>query len=101
LLQLYASAKEFMDATATTMAIGLMVYVQVGKACEFSLTRDLAKAGLQIPVMFMSTDNRDSLQRESAGMDGFTLLTRPVSVYALMEALEQLTPVFSRAGHLT
>jgi FixJ family two-component response regulator len=96
--ELYTSTKEFMEARTTTAAIGLIVDVQVGENCQITLTQDLAHAGFHIPVIFMSVDSRESLRRQAAGLDRFTLLTKPVSVYALMDALQELQPHPGRAG---
>ena len=63
--ELYASAKEFLDAAMKTEAICLIVDIQLGESCGIEFAQHLANAGFTMPVIFMTADDNESLKRRA------------------------------------
>jgi len=90
--ELYASAKEFLDAAMTTEAICLIVDIQLGESCGIALAQRLANAGFTIPIIFMSADNSESVKRRAMEIGCVAFLIKPFSAAVLIEALAKLSP---------
>ena len=90
--ELYASAKEFLDAAMMTEAICLIVDVQLGESCGIDLAQHLAKAGFTIPIIFMSARNNESVKRRAAEVGCVAFLTKPFSADVLIDTLAALSP---------
>jgi FixJ family two-component response regulator len=89
--ELYASAKEFLDAAMTTEAIGLIVDIQLGESCGVEFARQLVNAGFGRPIIFMTADNNESLKRKAMEIGCVAFLLKPFSADALMRALVNLS----------
>jgi FixJ family two-component response regulator len=90
--ELYASAKEFLDAAFTTEAICLIIDVQLGETCGFDLAQQLAAAGFTFPIIFMSGHNTESVKRQAMQSGGVAFLSKPFLPEDLIQALVKLPP---------
>ncbi len=94
--ELYASAKEFLDAAMKTEAICLIVDIQLGESCGIEFAQHLANAGFTMPVIFMTADDNESLKRRAMEVGCVSFLLKPFSADVLMEALVNLPPRSAR-----
>jgi len=90
--ELYASAREFLDAALLTEAHCLIVDVHLGESCGIELARHLATAGFAIPIVFMTADNSESVKKRAAEVGCLAFLIKPFSTNDLEEALAKLAP---------
>jgi FixJ family two-component response regulator len=90
--ELYASAKEFVDAAMMTEAICFIVDVQLGESSGIEIAQHLVNAGFTIPIIFMSADDNESIRRRSTEMGCVAFLTKPFSADVLIEVLATLPP---------
>jgi FixJ family two-component response regulator len=88
--ELYASAKEFVDAAMMTEAICFIVDVQLGESCGIEIAQHLVNAGFTIPIIFMSADDNESVRRRTMEIGCFAFLTKPFSADVLIEVLANL-----------
>ncbi len=63
--ELYASAKEFLDAALSTEAICLIVDIELGESCGMGFAQHLANAGFTIPIIFMGADDNESVKKRA------------------------------------
>jgi FixJ family two-component response regulator len=85
--ELYASAKEFLDAAILTEAVCLIVDVQLGETCGIQFVQELASAGFTIPIIFMSANYNESVKRRAAEIGCVAFLTKPFSADVLIDTL--------------
>lgn len=90
--ELYASAKEFLEAAMTTGAICLIIDVHLGESCGIELAQQLANAGFSIPIIFMTADDNGSLRTRAMEIGCVAVLRKPFSSDALLGALADLSP---------
>jgi FixJ family two-component response regulator len=90
--ELYASAKEFLDAAMTTEAICLIVDIQLGESCGIEFAQHLANAGFTIPIVFMTADDNESVKRRAMETGCVAFLLKPFSADVLIELLANLSP---------
>ena len=90
--ELYASAKEFLDAAMTTEAICLIVDIELGESCGIEVAQHLANAGFTMPIIFMTADNNESVKRRAMEIGCAAFLPKPFSVDVLIEALVNISP---------
>ena len=90
--ELYASAQEFLDAALMSEAHCLIVDIQLGESCGIELVRGLANAGFAIPIIFMTANNNELIERRAAETGCMALLIKPFSANALKGALAKVTP---------
>ncbi len=90
--ELYASAKEFLDAAMTTAATCLIVDIELGESCGIELAQHLANAGFTMPIIFMTADDNESVKRQAMEIGGGAFLLKPFSANVLIEALVNLSP---------
>jgi FixJ family two-component response regulator len=88
--ELYASAKEFLDAAMTSEALCLIVDIQLGDSCGLKLARHLAKKGFTFPIIFMTGNNDQGLKRQAMEIGCIAFLLKPFSAEALLEILDTL-----------
>ena len=88
--ELYASAKEFLEAALISEAHCLIVDVQLGESCGIELVQSLASAGFAIPVIFMTANNSESIKKRAKETGCTAFLIKPFSANALKEALAGL-----------
>jgi FixJ family two-component response regulator len=90
--ELYASAKEFLDAAMTTEAICLIVDVELGESCGIAFAQHLANAGFTMPIIFMTADDNESVRRRAMEIGCVAFLPKPFSADVLIEALVNISP---------
>lgn len=90
--ELYASAAEFLEAVMTTEATSLIVDIQLGDSCGLDLARQLANAGLRLPIIFMTGNADEWVERRAVESGCIAFLQKPFSANELMEALINLPP---------
>ena len=86
--ELYASAKEFLDAAKATKAICLIVDIELGESCGIEFTQGLRSRGSTTPIIFVTADCDNEFHKRRAlemGCVGF--FCKPVSADVLIEAL--------------
>jgi FixJ family two-component response regulator len=88
--ELYASAKEFVDAAMMTEAICFIVDIQLGESSGIEIAQHLVNAGFTIPIIFMSADDNESVRRRTMEIGCIAFLTKPFSADALIEVLANL-----------
>ena len=90
--ELYASAKEFLDAAMTTEAICLIVDIELGESCGIEFAQHLANAGFTMPIIFMTADDNESVKRRAMEIGCIAFLRKPFSADVLIEALVNISP---------
>ncbi len=90
--ELYASAKEFLDAAMTSEAICLMVDIHLGDSCGLNLARHLAKTGFTVPIIFMTGNSDQALKRQAMEIGCIAFLLKPFPAEVLVEVLTTLPP---------
>ena len=90
--ELYASAKEFLDAAMTTEAICIIVDIQLGESCGIEFAQHLANAGFTMPIIFMTADGNESVKRRAMEIGCVAFLPKPFSADVLIEALVNISP---------
>jgi FixJ family two-component response regulator len=90
--ELYASAKEFLDASMRTEAICLIVDIQLGEGCGIEFAQHLAYAGFTMPIIFMTADDNESIKRRAMEIGCVAFLPKPFSADVLIEALVNISP---------
>ena len=90
--ELYASAKEFLDAAMITEAIGLIVDIQLGGSCGIEFARQLVNSGFGLPIIFMTADDNESVKRQAMDVGCVAFLRKPFSADLLIAALANLSP---------
>ncbi len=88
--ELYASAKEFLDAAMTSEAHCLIVDIQLGDSCGLKLARHLARAGFSIPIIFMTGNADEALKKQAMEIGCIAYLLKPFSAEVLMDVLSTL-----------
>ncbi len=90
--ELYASAKEFLDAAITTEAICLVVDIELGESCGIEFAQHLANVGITTPIIFMTAGDNELVKRRAKEIGCVALLPKPFSADVLMEALVNISP---------
>jgi FixJ family two-component response regulator len=90
--ELYASAKEFVDAAMMTEATCFIVDIQLGDSSGIEIAQHLVNAGFTIPIIFMSADDDESVRRRTMEVGCVAFLVKPFSADVLIEALTNLPP---------
>jgi FixJ family two-component response regulator len=85
--ELYASADEFVAAAMTTEAICLIVDIEFGSSCGIEFAQQMARAGVKVPVIFMTGEYNESVQRRAMQSGCVALLPKPFSASLLIQAL--------------
>ena len=106
--ELYASAKEFLDAVMTTAADCLVVDIQLGDSCGVDLARQLASSGLMLPIIFMTANENERVKRRAVETGCVAFLHKPFTADALMATLVNLplrkaigNPILKRVAALS
>jgi FixJ family two-component response regulator len=91
-VELYVSAKEFLDAAKSSEAIGLLVDIQLGESCGIELAQKLADAGFTIPIIFMTANDNATVRARVTAVGCVAYLVKPFSADTLIEALTKINP---------
>jgi FixJ family two-component response regulator len=89
--ELYASAKEFLDAAMTSEAICLILDIELGEGSGIDLAQELAIAGFKIPIIFMTASTTELVQKRAREIGCIAVLIKPFPPDALIEALSNLS----------
>ena len=90
--ELYASAKEYLDVAMNTQAICLIVDIELGESCGIEFAQYLANAGFTMPIIFMTADDNESVERRAMESGCRAFLRKPFSAHVLIGALVNLSP---------
>jgi FixJ family two-component response regulator len=85
--ELYASAKEFLDARIMTEAFCLIVDIHIGESGGIDLAQHLGRGSSRIPVIFMSAGSNESVQRRAKEIGCVAFITKPFTPDVLIDAL--------------
>jgi len=88
--ELYASAKEFLDAAMTTEAICLIVDIEPGESCGMEFAQRLVNVDFITPVIITTAADNESFKRQAMEMGCFAFLPKPLSADSLIEALRKI-----------
>jgi FixJ family two-component response regulator len=95
--ELYASAKEFLDAAMTTEAICLIVDIEPGGSCGIEFAQRLVNVDFTTPVIITTAGDNESFRRRAMEMGCVAFLPKPFSADVLIEALGNI-PRHPRSG---
>ncbi len=76
-VELYASGEAFLARAAECPAICLMIDVQLGSRSGIELARQLADAGWDFPIVFMTGNTDERLQWEAIELNCVGYLRKP------------------------
>jgi FixJ family two-component response regulator len=85
--ELYASAKEFLDAATTIKAICLIVDIEPRESCGIELVQHLVHPGFTTPVILTTANDNEPFKRRAIEIGCVAFLPKPFSADALIEAL--------------
>jgi len=84
-VELYDSS----EAAAACRAMCLLIDVQLGSSSGIELARQLAKAGLKFPIMFMTANEDKAVQRQAIEVGCVGYLLKPFATKLLMNILAE------------
>jgi FixJ family two-component response regulator len=90
-IELYASAREFLDATVTSEAICLIVDIELGESRGFELARHVADACSTKPIIFMTGNANETVKKRAMEIGCVALLSKPFAADVLIEALANIS----------
>lgn len=85
--ELFASAEEFLCAAATSKATCLVVDIQLGGTSGLELARQLAAAGFDFPIIFMTGSLEESFERQARALGCVAFLHKPFAADQLLKAV--------------
>ena|SRR5436190_22433122 len=85
----YGSAADFLASAATTRAVCLLLDVQLGGTTGIELARQLAAAGRNFRIVFMTGSDSETFQRDAAAMGCKDYLRKPFPAERLMTAIRK------------
>ncbi len=86
-VELYVSAEQFLLSLADTRAECLLVDLHLGGICGIALGTGLAKAGIRLPIIYMTGSTDETLRARAMQAGCVAFLTKPFTPPALTEAL--------------
>jgi FixJ family two-component response regulator len=95
--ELYASAKEFLDAATTTKAICLIVDIEPRESCGIEFAQHLVTPDFTTPIIVTTAHDIEPFKRRAIEMSCVAFLPKPFSADALIEALRDI-PSHPRLG---
>jgi FixJ family two-component response regulator len=87
-VELYDSAGAFLAAVASTRASCLMIDVHLGTESGLELARRLVRAGIDLPVIYMSGSGDGSIRQQAHDAGGVAFLPKPFLPEVLRRALD-------------
>jgi FixJ family two-component response regulator len=88
-VELYDSSEAFLQRAAACRAKCLLIDVQLGSSSGIELARQLAKAGLRFPIMFMTANGDKAVQRQAIEVGCVGYLLKPFAAELLMNVLAE------------
>jgi FixJ family two-component response regulator len=89
-IELYASAKEFLDAAMTTEAICAILDIEPSESGGIEFAQRLINAGLTTPIIFMTAHDNELSKRRALEMGCIAFLSKPFSADVLIDALRNI-----------
>jgi FixJ family two-component response regulator len=89
--ELYASATEFLEVAAASMASCLIVDVKLEDISGVELALQLKEGGFTFPIIFMSASDDGVIERRAIEAGCIAYLRKPFSAELLMGALDKVT----------
>jgi FixJ family two-component response regulator len=86
-VELYDSSEAFLQRAAACRAMCLLIDVQLGSSSGIELARQLAKAGLKFPIMFMTANDDKAVRRKAIEVGCVGYLLKPFAAKQLMNIL--------------
>ena len=86
-VELYDSSEAFLQRAAACRAMCLLIDVQLGSSSGIELARQLAKAGLKFPIMFMTANDDKAVQRQAIEVGCVGYLLKPFAAKTANEHL--------------
>ena len=86
-VQVYRSAREFLDTLKTSMPDCLIVDLQMEEMTGLQLVHQLADMGLRIPTIFVTARDEPGMQHSCEASGAVAFLLKPVMSEALLRAI--------------
>lgn len=86
-VELYDSGEAFLQHAATCSAVCLLLDAQLGSSSGFDLARQLAEAGFNFPIIFMTANVDKEVERLAVQGGAAGCLQKPFAAKRLMELL--------------
>ena len=86
-VELYDSSEAFIRRAAECRAMCLLIDVHLGYSSGIELARQLEKAGLKFPIMFMTASDDKALQQQAIEVGCVGYLLKPFTANRLMNIL--------------
>ena len=87
-VQVYQSAREFLDALKTGTPACLIVDLQMEEMTGLQLVHHLADIGLRIPAIFVTARDEPGMQQSCEASGAIAFLLKPVMNEALLHAID-------------
>ena len=88
-VELYASADEFIVWAHASGAKCLVIDVHLHNLSGIELTQHLSVLGLEIPIIFLTSSDDQSLRRQAMEAGGIAYLRKPVEAYWLLDFIAE------------
>ena len=88
--ELYASAKEILQARMTTDAFCLIVDIHFGRSGGIELAQLLGRVDCRIPIIAMSAGSNEWVQSRAKELGCVTFLPKPFTADVLIDALASI-----------
>jgi len=89
--ELFASGEAFLDAAATSEANCLVVDIQLGDISGLEMARQLATAGRNFPIVFMTALDDETIHSQALAFGCVAYLPKPCPANLLFEAILKAT----------
>jgi FixJ family two-component response regulator len=86
--RLFSSAEEFLEAGQSD-ATCLVLDIQLGEISGIELQRNLLRSGSAIPVVFITANDSEAVQRAARDVGCIGYLTKPFPPNALIDAISR------------
>jgi FixJ family two-component response regulator len=83
----FHSAEAFLGVAATSKAKCLVVDIQLGDVSGVELARELADAGFNFPIIFMTAVDDQAIRRQAEQLGCVAYLRKPFGADLLIEAI--------------
>jgi FixJ family two-component response regulator len=84
----FSSAEEFLSSDSLTMTRCLVLDIAMPGMSGFDLQQELERSGQRIPIVFMTAQKDKAIQSRAFKQGAVSLLLKPFSDTALLEAIE-------------
>lgn len=86
-VELYESGEALLERAAACRAFCLLIDVQLGSASGFDLARQLAEAGYNFPIIFLTEDGDQEVMRRAIEAGGVGCFQKPAVAQLLRDLL--------------